>query len=34
MLPRLEVRGTYADALLRSTHKIEVVSGRRCFSSP
>jgi len=22
MLPRLEVRGTYAEALLRSTHKI------------
>jgi len=28
------VRGTYADALLWSTHKIAVVSGRGCFSSP
>ncbi len=32
-LPRLEVRGTYADALLWSTHKIVVASDRRCFSS-
>ncbi|AVA21517.1 hypothetical protein NXC24_CH01876 [Rhizobium sp. NXC24] len=29
--PRLEVRGTYADALLRSTHKIAVTTTYNAF---
>ncbi len=32
-LPRLEVRGTYAEPLLWSTHKIAVTVAGRCFSS-
>ncbi|ACM26510.1 hypothetical protein Arad_2287 [Rhizobium rhizogenes K84] len=31
MAPRLEVRGTYAGALLRSTHKIAVAASQNAF---